>query len=102
MQPAGIVFLYYESVFRDLRPFRLGFSRVTEISLSGIFFERHKLVATFRFSAKRFKAIKRQISNLTADNKSLLSKITVIGTGSLGLEPLRGRIDNVSAKGPWV
>jgi hypothetical protein len=61
MQAAGIVFLYDESVFRDLRPFRLGFSRVTEISLSSIFFERHKLISTFRFSAKRFKAIKRQI-----------------------------------------
>jgi hypothetical protein len=31
----------------------------------------------------------------------LLSKIKVSWTGSLGLEPLRGRIDSVSAKRPW-
>ena len=61
MQAAGVVFLDYEPVFRYLWPFRLGFSRVTEISLSSIFFERHKLIPTFRFPAKRFKAIKRQI-----------------------------------------
>src|SRR5260370_28639923 len=69
VQAAGIVFLYDESVFRDLWPFRLWFSRVTEISLSSIFFERHKLIPTFRFSAKRFKAIKRQILSLTSDRQ---------------------------------
>jgi hypothetical protein len=39
---------------------------------------------------------------LEASAESLLSKITVCGTGSLGLGPLPGPIGSVPAKMPFV
>jgi len=76
VQAAGIVFLYDEPVYRDRWSFRLGFSRATEISLSSIFFERHKLFPTFRFSAKGFKVIKRQIFEF--DNRSAIPRSQIL------------------------
>ena len=94
------------AIFFDA-PFRLDFWSSPRCAASAApaaiccFFDLAGILFNRRAGKKRMYArLKSKLSWARADNKSLLSKITVSGTGSLGLEPLRGRIDSVSAKRP--